>query len=394
MKNSIGYATEMLTAAEQAGNMEIVAIACGWRLAFYLVVGDIRAAEADLDALTRIDVRIRQPTYSFAMRSYHIMLALMRGELAEAERRIMESMELLRRGPTVHGDQLSVMIFTLRREQGRLREFRPVLSLFLRQQPAATTWLPGLALIYVELGQLDDARAEFERLAADDFAAVARDGRWYYCLVYLSEVCAALSDAARASALYRMLRSCAGRNLILGGGLVCCGSADRYLGLLCTTMTRWTEAQDHFEEALTMNSRIGAHAPLAHTRHDYAAMLLARGKPGDRQHAMALLQQSLESARAFGMRGLEERVVARLAQLPGAQPATAVIDELTSREIEVLGLMAIGRSNADIAMVLAISLNTVATHVRNILAKTGCANRTEAAAYAMRNGLARVAHQA
>jgi len=42
---------------------------------------------------------------------------------------------------------------------------------------------------------------------------------------------------------------------------------------------------------------------------------------------------------------------------------------------------------ADIALVLEISLNTVATHVRNILAKTGCANRTEAAAYAMRHGL-------
>jgi DNA-binding NarL/FixJ family response regulator len=41
-------------------------------------------------------------------------------------------------------------------------------------------------------------------------------------------------------------------------------------------------------------------------------------------------------------------------------------------------------------MVLEISLNTVATHVRNILTKTGCANRTEAAAYAMRNGLATV----
>ena len=37
-------------------------------------------------------------------------------------------------------------------------------------------------------------------------------------------------------------------------------------------------------------------------------------------------------------------------------------------------------------MALSISLNTVATHVRNILAKTGCANRTEAAAYAMRHG--------
>ena len=58
------------------------------------------------------------------------------------------------------------------------------------------------------------------------------------------------------------------------------------------------------------------------------------------------------------------------------------------READVLRLIAIGRSNADIATVLSISLNTVATHVRNILAKTGCANRTEAAAYAMRHGLA------
>jgi DNA-binding NarL/FixJ family response regulator len=390
----IGYATEMLTAAEQAGNMEIVAVAYAWRLVFQLEFGNVNAAEADLDALTRIDERIRQPTYSIAMRSYHIMFALMRGDLAEAERRVIQSMALQRRGLTAHEGQLSIIIFTLRREQGRLAEFRPVLNMFLRQQPASATWVPGLALLYVEIGQLDDARLEFERLATDDFAAVARDGRWYFCMAYLSEVCAALGDAARASVLYRMLQPYADRNLVLGGGLVCCGSADRYLGLLCTTMSRWAEAQDHFEAALVMNSRIGAHAPLAHTRHDYAAMVLARGRPGDRQHAMALLQQSLESARAFGMRALEERVAARLAQLPGPQPATAAIDELTSREIEVLGLMAIGRSNADIAMVLAISLNTVATHVRNILAKTGCANRTEAAAYAMRHRLAGVAHQA
>ena len=79
-----------------------------------------------------------------------------------------------------------------------MREFRPVLSLFLRQQPAATTWLPGLALLYIEIGQLDDARLLFEQLAAEDFAGIARDGRWYFCLAYLSEVCAALGDVARA----------------------------------------------------------------------------------------------------------------------------------------------------------------------------------------------------
>jgi putative endonuclease len=64
-------------------------------------------------------------------------------------------------------------------------------------------------------------------------------------------------------------------------------------------------------------------------------------------------------------------------------------DDLTAREVEVLGLIAIGRSNADIATALSISLNTVATHVRSILAKTRCANRTEAA-YAMRKGIGAV----
>jgi DNA-binding NarL/FixJ family response regulator len=62
-------------------------------------------------------------------------------------------------------------------------------------------------------------------------------------------------------------------------------------------------------------------------------------------------------------------------------------DGLTAREVDVLRLIAIGRSNKDIGKVLAISLNTVATHVRNILTKTDCANRTEAAGYASRNEL-------
>jgi DNA-binding NarL/FixJ family response regulator len=64
-----------------------------------------------------------------------------------------------------------------------------------------------------------------------------------------------------------------------------------------------------------------------------------------------------------------------------------VPDSLTGRELDVLRLLAIGRGNADIALALAIGQSTVATHVHNILTKTGCANRTEAAAYAVRLGL-------
>jgi DNA-binding NarL/FixJ family response regulator len=63
-------------------------------------------------------------------------------------------------------------------------------------------------------------------------------------------------------------------------------------------------------------------------------------------------------------------------------------DGLSSRECEVLRLLAAGRSNPQIAEALVISSSTVAKHVSSILAKTGTANRTEAAVYARDHGLA------
>jgi len=375
-------ATEMVVAARQSGNLELVHEAHDWRLPLHLELGEMAGVEADIEAMTGIDVRIRQRTYSIQSLGSRIMLALMRGEFADAERLILEYQALL--PMAVHADQLSMQIFTLRRDEGRLAALQPVVSMFVRQHAAAGVWRPGLALIYLELGQRNEARAEFEKLAADDFAGMPRDGRWLYCVVYLSEVCAALNDAARAANLYRLLSPYAGRNIVLGSGIACCGSADRYLGLLCAAMARWPEAQQHFEEALAMNGQIGARVQLTHSEHDYAAMLLARAEAGDRERATALLRTSLERAREIGTRALEERVSRRLDELPRA----GAPDDLTAREVEVLRLIAIGRSNADIATALSISLNTVATHVRNILAKTGCANRTEAAAYAMTQGLA------
>ena len=60
---------------------------------------------------------------------------------------------------------------------------------------------------------------------------------------------------------------------------------------------------------------------------------------------------------------------------------------LTAREAEVLCLLGSGLSNRRIARALVISENTAANHVRNILMKTGAANRTQAAMYAATQGL-------
>ena len=73
---------------------------------------------------------------------------------------------------------------------------------------------------------------------------------------------------------------------------------------------------------------------------------------------------------------------------PGRRDDAPLIHGLTAREVEVLRLLAMGKSNAQIADELVISPNTVNRHVSNIYAKSGAANRVEAAAYATRNGLA------
>ena len=60
---------------------------------------------------------------------------------------------------------------------------------------------------------------------------------------------------------------------------------------------------------------------------------------------------------------------------------------LSEREVDVLRLIAAGKSNQQIADELFISLNTVSHHLRNIFGKTGTVNRTEAASFAYQQGL-------
>jgi DNA-binding NarL/FixJ family response regulator len=70
------------------------------------------------------------------------------------------------------------------------------------------------------------------------------------------------------------------------------------------------------------------------------------------------------------------------------KPGKGAADELTPRELEVLRHIAGGMSNKEIAAAFGIAEKTVKTHVTNLLSKLGLADRTQAAVYAVRNGLA------
>jgi LuxR family maltose regulon positive regulatory protein len=71
----------------------------------------------------------------------------------------------------------------------------------------------------------------------------------------------------------------------------------------------------------------------------------------------------------------------------GAAAVPGLVEQLTSRELEVLQMLAAGRSNQAIATELVVTLDTVKKHVSHVLGKLGAANRTEAVTRARELGL-------
>jgi DNA-binding NarL/FixJ family response regulator len=72
---------------------------------------------------------------------------------------------------------------------------------------------------------------------------------------------------------------------------------------------------------------------------------------------------------------------------PGAEPAPQLPDGLTTREGEVLSLIAHGMSNTEIANQLMVSETTVKSHINHLFAKTGVRDRAQAVTYAYQHGL-------
>ncbi|NQW16991.1 MAG: AAA family ATPase [Chloroflexi bacterium] len=166
------------------------------------------------------------------------------------------------------------------------------------------------------------------------------------------------------------------------------GSPDRILALLAKIMGRTGDAERHFESALDRARETGSRPWVAWIGHDYAELLVERAEASDSERAMAILVESLGITQDLGMVQLEESLTALKEKAESLSvPTGAYPDGLTEREVEVLRLLTAGRTNAQIADDLVITSNTAAKHVANILAKTDSANRTEAAAYANRQGL-------
>ena len=370
--------------AHGVGDDELEIDAREWRVAGLIAIGDLDRAHEEHDEVISIAHRLRQPFPMHVAEHYASTLALCDGRLADAEASAHRSHEWARlltgRPPSgIHGIQM----FSIRREQDRLDELSAVMRLLVGGDAPGGAWRPGLAALLAELGLEAETRRELADIRREGFDAL-RASLWLASLTYLADACSAVGDAELAGLLYPELAPLAGGNVAIGHGVVCYGAADRYLGLLAATLGEHDLAADHFEEALTLNRRMHAPTWVANTLLAYGRTLQSRGRSADIRAASALLSDAVTLAEATGL----PMVLHRARELGGDAARRAPLpDDLSSREVDVLRLVATGRSNREIGAELFISGHTVANHMRSILRKTGAANRTEAAGYAYRHSL-------
>jgi DNA-binding CsgD family transcriptional regulator/tetratricopeptide (TPR) repeat protein len=381
---SLAEALEMLgearDLAEEMGDVEGQAEATQWRVSALMALGEIVPAREELAIALDMAKSTRQPFMLHVTEHYRSALALLQGQLAEADAAAERSREwgqLLvgRDASSVYGIQM----FGVRREQGRLAELAPVIRVLAAGDRGGGAWRPGLAAMLAELAMEEQVRGELDRVQAEGIEPL-REGLWLASLTYLADAAGAVAHEGVASLVYPELAPLAGRNVMIGHGVACYGAADRYLGMLAVTLGDTDDAAGHFEAALHLNRQMGARTWLAHTAYEYGRMLLAQG---DSDRGEQLLAEAALLAETVGMPTLLAR--ARTLTPPSTPPPP---DGLSARELDVLRLVARGQSNREIGATLFISEHTVANHVRGILRKTACANRTEATAYAYRRGLA------
>jgi class 3 adenylate cyclase len=307
---------ELLSLAEELGDRRIAVHAYHHRTRAAMEVGDLAEAEHCVERQTFLATELGEPTLRWMAAINAFGLPLAAGHLAAAEERSVAALALGKDsqpdGQTVHAAQQ----FFVRYEQGRLEELLPSF-LEMASDPEFTVPTADAitAFILCELERPDEGRQYYERLATSRFAGIRFDHLWLTCLALCAEVAVRLEDIESAAGLSDLLAPYSDQVAQIHGWQLNC--VTHYLGLLATSLGRFDEAEAHFQATAERQLRIGTPVWLAHTRLEWARMLLTRRAPGDVEQAEKLLGQALATARELGLANVERRTVALMGNLSG-----------------------------------------------------------------------------
>ncbi len=284
VEERLEVAAELRRVAEETGDPELELHGAGWTIIDLMELGDVDGVDIQIAAVSKLAEALHRPIWLWWASLFRGARAQLAGHFDEAERLAQETLAIGQRGQAENAlHYYAQAMFNIRREQGRLAEVEGAVRGFIELYPAIPAWRSALALLLVELGRPDEARAEFEQVASGGFSAFPRDANWLIAITLVAEVCGALGDAARAAELYGLLEPYAGRNVVVGRNATNNGSASRLLAILATARGEYDCAERHFDDAQKM-----------HARDERAALA--------RAHAGLLRGDAARAARAGGRR--------------------------------------------------------------------------------------------
>jgi DNA-binding CsgD family transcriptional regulator len=387
-----GYELAVKAGDPTAGSWTLVR-----RCAVLVSLGRLDQAHGLIEQACRDTRAVRSWSEHSLALAYRVAEAYHHGDFAQVEVSAAEGMVSARRshfpwGPVVFLPTLA-NVRCLRGEFDEAEDALQIVAGQLFEQPGPV--LAAMSVIFRSLilamkGESAQAGDMMKGVIPGAVKFAGRDLHSLPSFCALAEAATLIGEPALASAFYEPLayaRQQGARLCPTWGFLI-----ERILAGIALPNGNNDKAGTHFEEALESAASIGSMPELAATRVDYAAALAGRSGKADRDRAVALLNDAVPDLAHLGASRLLRRATAIAAQLQAPIPEAprrqqAFPDRLSAREVEVLLLVAKGRSNQQIADELILSIKTVARHMSNIFDKIGVDRRSAATAYAFEKGL-------
>jgi DNA-binding CsgD family transcriptional regulator len=310
------------------------------------------------------------------------------GQLAETERMLAAAQAVLERLNTPEAlaffDFVRGALPSVRGDYAIAEQLTAqAIAAFRRINPNTVVWYLGmLAWVQAKQGKREEARACIDEIETLVAALPGNSMPAAQALSNIANTALILDDRARLFRLYPKLVAFRGREI---DGLV-----DRLLGEIETLQGNFVAAQASLATAESVARREELKWELAHVFIAQANLALARGRRGNTAHAKGLLGEAQSIFRLFGNEVEVHRLQERLHHLPALSSThsqTSFPAGLSQREVEVLRLVAAGKSNREIAEELVLSEKTVENHLTNSYNKIGVDNRAAATAFAIRHNL-------
>ncbi len=379
----LAIARDIVGLATSLGDREQLLDGLYWQISCSLEKGYVNTAARDIARYRSLGDQIHSSRRASESIRMAAMMAHLHGDTATALGLAAEALRLgdkagFEEAPIHYAAQL--VEFT---DEGELDE-TPIRDLIRDPEPwqHSPSRRAMLAFLSWRIGRTDEAQRLIGDLAAEGFRDLARDWMWLPLIKLLCESITRMGQRDWAATVYELMLPYAGQ-FIVNSNTVFYGSVEHWLGVAAAAAGHDTAAS-HLKRAIRYNTAIEAPGWVARSQEALGSVLLSSGQ---RNAGTAATVSAVRGYEALGLQRSAERVAAALTPSTALAGSDAQPAGLTDREIEVLRLIATGRSNKEIADQLYLSIRTVERHITNIYAKIEAHGKADATAFAIRHHL-------